>query len=60
MDEKAGLYFNKQTGRWTDGKIVGIIHETKDIIRFFRGNLPLGIIKKDPNLTVVEMAIMQE
>ena len=33
------------------------MEQKKDTIRFFRGNLPLGIIKKDPRLTVVEMAI---
>ena len=33
------------------------MEQKKDTIRFFRGNLPLGIIKKDPSLTVVEMAI---
>ncbi|MFL2963370.1 MAG: 2Fe-2S iron-sulfur cluster-binding protein [Candidatus Thalassarchaeaceae archaeon] len=33
------------------------MQEKNNIIRFFRGNLPLGIIKRDPNLTIVEMAI---
>ena len=31
--------------------------EKKEIIRFFRGNLPLGITKINHNLTIVEMAV---
>ena len=31
--------------------------EEKEIIRFFRGNLPLGITKINPNLTIAEMAV---